>query len=490
MSTELQPILLLTVIAAYFAILLVISRLTSRRSDNDTFFRANRNSHWVLVAVGMIGSSLSGVTFISIPGVVGQGGANMAFSYMQMVFGYLLGYLLIATVLMPIYYKYNLTSIYGYLENRFGPVSYKTGSGFFILSRLVGSAFRLYLVAIVLDRFVVGPLGVPFWFTVFITLLLIWLYTNRGGIKTIIITDVFQTIGMLTAVALTIYYIADAMSIKLYEIPEIIKQSDYSRIFFFDKAWSDANNFFKQFISGALIALVMTGLDQDMMQKNLTCRTLKDAQKNIGVFSVILVLSNLLFLSLGALMYIYAQTNGIAIPEKSDYLYPTLAFQYLPSAVGIIFILGLVAAAYSSADSALTALTTAFCVDFLDLEKKILSEGHNKSIRRIVHISFAILSFILIIVFRQINNDAVINGLFKAAGYTYGPLLGLFAYAVLTDWKIKDRFVWVICLSAPVLSYIIDSNSSSWFGGFTLGYLNLLLNGLLTFLGLWLLKKQ
>ena len=490
MSGGLQPIVLLSVIAAYFIILFVISYLTSRRTDNDTFFRANRNSPWVLVAVGMIGSSLSGVTFISIPGVVGMGGANMAFSYMQMVFGYLLGYLIIATVLMPIYYKHNLTSIYGYLEGRFGSVSYKTGSAFFLLSRLIGSAFRLYLVAIVLDRFVLGPLGIPFWLTVFLTLLLIWLYTNRGGIKTIIITDVFQTIGMLLAVALTIYFIADGMSARLSEIPNIIRESDYSRIFFMDKAWSDPNNFFKQFVSGALIALVMTGLDQDMMQKNLTCRSLGDAQKNMGFFSIILVFSNLLFLSLGALMFIYASKEGIEIPGRSDYLYPTLALEHLPAAVGIIFILGLIAAAYSSADSALTALTTAFCVDFLNLEKRNLEDKTNQNIRKIVHIAFAILSFLVIILFNQINNDAVINGVFKAAGYTYGPLLGLFAFGVLTHWQVRDKYVWLICIFSPVVSYILDTNSSQWFNGFTFGYLNLLLNGFLTFAGLMLLRKK
>jgi Na+/proline symporter len=485
---EFNPTTIAMVIGVYFVFLYVLSWFTSRKSDNDTFFRANKNSPWLLIAIGMIGSSLSGVTFISIPGVVGMGGANQAFSYMQMVFGYMLGYFVIATVLMPIYYRYNLTSIYGYLESRLGVVSYKSAAAFFIISRLLGSALRLYLVAIVLHEFLGKRAGVPFYLTVFLTIAVIWLYTNRGGIKTIVVTDVMQTVAMIAAVVLTIHYISSAMDMSLMDGVNLVLDSDYSRIFFFDQAWADPNNFFKQFLSGALIALVMTGLDQDMMQKNLTCRTLGDAQKNVFVFSIILIISNFIFLTLGALLFLYADANAIAIPSNSDYLYPMIALEYLPEIVGVLFILGLVAAAYSSADSALAALTTSFCVDFLDMEKSSKAQESKVKTRKIVHIAFALLSFIIIIVFQALNNDAVINGLFKIAGYTYGPILGLFAFSILTSWKLKDKWVWVVCLLSPILSYWIDSNSQQWFNGFSFGFLNILLNGWITFMGLWVLK--
>ncbi|MCB0663148.1 MAG: sodium:solute symporter, partial [Saprospiraceae bacterium] len=379
----LSPEVLFSVVVIYFAVLMFISWWTGKKADNADFFIGGRQSNWLLVAIGMIGASLSGVTFISIPGAVGatpefmeqmtgtyKVNPNISFSYMQMVFGYLVGYLVIATVLMPLYYRLNLTSIYGFLEERFGFWSYKTGAAFFQLSRLIGSSFRLYLVAIVLQRFVLSAFGIPFWITVLITLALIWVYTYRGGIKTIVITDTIQTVAMLVAVGLTIYTIGNSLG---YDIPgtfEAVYQSEYSRIFFFDGGWEDPNNFFKQFISGALIALVMTGLDQDMMQKNLSCKSLKDAQKNMLVFSIILVFANLLFLSLGALLYMYASSIGLEVPLQTDQLYPSIALNNLPAITGIVFFIGLIAAAYSSADSALTSLTTSFCVDFLDMEKK------------------------------------------------------------------------------------------------------------------------
>ena len=484
----LSPTAIISIILGYFVILIVISLLTSGKSDNQTFFSANQNSPWLLVAIGMIGASLSGVTFISIPGVVGAGGGNQQFSYMQMVFGYLVGYFVIAAVLMPIYYKYKLTSIYGYLEERLGTTSYKTGAAFFLLSRLVGSAFRMYLVALVFDRFVLGPLGIPFWLTVLISIFLIWVYTFRGGIKTIVVTDVFQTVSMLTALILTIVTILNSLDISIANTFETISNAGLSKLWFFDKGWNDPNNFFKQFISGALIALVMTGLDQDMMQKNLTCRSLKDAQKNMFLFTIILVFANLLFLTLGALMYVYIDHMGITPPEKSDYLFPMLALEHLSPIVGVCFIIGITAANYASADSALTSLTTSFCIDFLNLNKSTKPEEEKTKVRTYVHIGFSVLIFLTIMLFAIINNDAVVNNVFKAAGYTYGPLLGLFAFSILTKRAVLDKWVWLVCILSVVLSYFIDIYSEQLFFGLKLGYLNLALNGFLTFVGLWLIS--
>lgn len=490
MSTQLSPILTLTVIGSYFLFLIIISYFTSKGATNETFFNANKKSPWLLVAIGMIGASLSGVTFISIPGVVGKGAGNMNFSYMQMVLGYLVGYWVIATVLMPLYYRLNLTTIYGYLHERFGIVSYKTGAFYFLLSRVIGASFRLFLVAIVLQTFVMDALGVSFHFTVALTIILIWVYTFRGGIKTIVWTDTIQTVCMLTAVGLTITAIGSALDMNISGLWGELKNAGYSQMFYFEGGWSDPNNFFKQFISGALIAIVMTGLDQDMMQKNLTCKSLGDAQKNIFTFSVILIFANLVFLCLGGLLYVYAAKEGIDIPEKTDLLYPMIALQHLGPAVGVIFVLGLVAAAYSSADSALTALTTSFCIDFMDFERKERTEAEKKSIRLKVHIAFSILLFLVIVIFKALNNDAIINELFTAAGYTYGPLLGLFTFGLFTSRIVHDKYVWVICVAAPVLAYLINRNSDILLGGFQFGFLIVALNGLLTFVGLWFLSKK
>jgi len=482
---QLTPGIILGIIAAYFLLLMVVSYFTSRKdSGNDTFFLANRQSPWLLVAIGMIGASLSGVTFISIPGVVGAGGLNMGFSYMQVVMGYLLGYAVIALVLLPLYYRLNLTSIYTYLEERFGFYSYKTGAGYFLLSRIIGASFRLYLVSIVLQRFVMDALGVPFFVTVMVTIILIWVYTFRGGIKTIVVTDALQTVCMLLAVFFTIVAIGRSMELSLGELWGLVQNSEYSQVFYFEGGWSDPNNFFKQFLSGALLAIVMTGLDQDMMQKNLTCRSLKDAQKNVFTFSVVLIFANIMFLTLGALLYLYAANIGLEIPTPSDQVYPTIALQHLSPGIGILFLLGLIAAAYSSADSALTALTTSFCIDFLDFEKKKLVTDPNelKATRLRVHVAFSIILFLVIIGFYAINNDAVINVLFKVSGYTYGPILALFSFGMFTNRKVKDNLVLPICLLSPLLAYILDANNL--FIGFELGFLVLLLNALLVFLGL------
>ena len=488
MSNALSPTTTLTVIIGYFLFLIVISIITSRGADNQTFFTANKKSPWYLVAFGMIGTSLSGVTFISIPGVVGAGGYNKNLSYMQMVMGYLVGYLVIATVLMPLYYKLNLTTIYGYLRQRFGVVSYKTGAFYFLVSRIVGASFRLFLVAIVLQKFVMDSLGVSFYMTVAITIILIWIYTYRGGIKTIVWTDTIQTACMLSAVVLTIWAIGGSLDLSLSQMWGEISTQGFTKMFYFGDGWSDPNNFYKQFISGALIAIVMTGLDQDMMQKNLTCKSLGDAQKNVFTFSFILIFANLLFLVLGGLLYVYSMKSGIAIPDRTDLMYPEIALNHLGSGIGIIFILGLIAAAYSSADSALTALTTSFCIDFLDFERTERSEEEKKNLRLKVHIAFSVILFIVIASFKLLNNDAIINQLFRAAGYTYGPLLGLFTFGMFTKINLRDRWVWLVCLIAPLLTVFIDLNSVSLLGGFKFGSMLIALNGLLTFIGLWILS--
>ena len=484
MIQQLTPAIILGIIVGYFLLLIAVSYFTGKDAGNDNFFLAGRKSPWFLVAFGMIGASLSGVTFISIPGVVGAGGKNMAFSYMQMVFGYLLGYIVIANVLLPLYYRLNLTSIYGYLEKRFGVYAYKTGAAYFLLSRTIGASFRLFLVAIVLQKFVMDPFGIPFWATVLITILLIWVYTFRGGINTIVWTDTIQTLCMLTAVILTILAIGSALETNLGGMVDMIRQSEYSQMFYFNGGWSDPNNFFKQFISGALITIVMTGLDQDMMQKNLSCKNIWDAQKNMYTFSFVLIFANLLFLALGALLYIYAANVGLEVPASTDQLFPTIALQHLSPAIGIVFILGLTAAAYSSADSALTSLTTSFCVDFLGFEKKEATGEELKRTRFMVHVGFSLLLLLTIIFFKSINNDAVISQLFVAAGYTYGPLLGLFSFGMMTKLRVRDHLVVPVCLAAPIISFFLNKFSAEILAGFEFGFLIIALNGLLTFLGL------
>ena len=471
--------IILLIFIIYFLVLLFISNLTSKKSTFTDFFNANRSSPWYLVAFGMIGTSLSGVTFISVPGEVGSSN----FSYFQVVLGYLVGYYVIAKVLLPLYYKHNLISIYTYLEDRFGFYSYKAGAFFFLLSRTIGASFRLFLVAGVLQIAIFNQLGLPYFFSVLLTILLIWIYTFKGGIKTIVWTDALQTLFMLSAVIITIVIITDKMNISLYESFHMVKNSSYSNIFYFD--WRAGNDFFKQFISGAFIAIVMTGLDQDMMQKNLTCRNLGDAQKNIFWFCVILVIANLLFLFLGALLYLYSESVNFQLPTSTDDLYPLLALNELGFLTSIIFILGIIAAAYSSADSALTSLTTSFCIDFLDIQKR----NNKRRTRLLVHIGFSILLFIVILIFNEINDESVINSIFKAAGYTYGPLLGLFSFGIFTKYKIKDKFVFLVCLISPLISYLINIYSEELLFGYRFGFEILLLNGLLTFLGLYFIKR-
>jgi Na+/proline symporter len=484
MQSLVSPWILFGSIAIYFILLMAIGYLTGKNITDKKFFLAGKTAPWPLVAIGMVGSSISGVTFISIPGVVGIEGKNMAFSYLQLVFGYLAGYMVIIWVLLPIYYKYNLTSIYGYLESRFGSKAQTTGSGFFILSRLIQSAYRLFLVAMVIDTFITGPLNIPFWLTVTLTILLIYVYTFKGGINTIIWTDPLQTIFMVGTIIFTMFSISNAMEKPLVDMVGEVFRTDYSKIFFFDGGWSDPNNFFKQFLAGALITIVMTGLDQDMMQKNLSCKTLPDAQKNMFSYSVIIIFVNLIFLIFGAMLYLYVGAFGIDTPEKSDQLFPMLALQYLPIFVSVAFIVGLTAAAYSSADSALTALTTSFYLDILkpDEQKRTKFKWLN---RRSIHVGFALLLGLCILIFNQITSDAVISSLFEAAGYTYGPLLGLFAFGISTRLAIRPKAILPICLAAPTLSFFLNRYADILFNGFQFGFTIIALNGLLTYFGLW-----
>ena len=475
-----QPLHILLLIVAYFSVLIFISYITGKSADNKTFFKANNSSPWYLVAFGMIGASLSGVTFISVPGWV----EAQSMSYFQMVLGYVVGYAIIGLILLPLYYKLNLTSIYTYLEDRFGRYSYKTGASFFLLSRTIGAAFRLFLVANVLQVILFDAYGIPFWVTVSITILLIWLYTFKGGIKTIVWTDTLQTLFMLIAVGVCIYTISDEMQID--SLFSYVSESKLSKIFFFDDV-SAGNYFWKQFLSGAFIAVVMTGLDQDMMQKNLTCRNLKDAQKNMFWFTIVLVIVNFFFLALGVLLTDYAQKNGI--DAHKDQLFPLIATQgNLGLATALFFLLGLIAAAYSSADSALTSLTTSFSIDILEIDKKEDKKLQEK-IRKKIHIVFSIVLVLIILIFKYfIADESVIANIFKAAGYTYGPLLGLYAFGLFTKLKVKDKMVPFICLLAPVLTFIISYHSLQFFN-FDFGFFVLVLNGFLTFIGLSLFKR-
>ncbi|MCM5663707.1 sodium:solute symporter [Galbibacter mesophilus] len=477
-----KPLYILLIIAAYFGILILVSFLTSKDEEsNDSFFKANRQSPWYVVAFGMIGASLSGVTFISVPGWVEES----KFGYMQVVLGYILGYFIIGSVLLPLYYRLNLTSIYTYLEKRFGNNSYKTGASFFLLSRIIGASFRLFLVANVLQVIIFNQIGVPFWATVTLTIVLIWLYTFKSGIKTIVWTDTLQTLFMLIALGVAIVTVYNDLNIDDTNLVGFISSSELSQIFFFDDIKS-ANYFWKQFISGAFIAVVMTGLDQDMMQKNLTCRTLKDAQKNMFWFTIVLTIVNFIFLCLGLLMTIYAQQNGI--DAHKDDLFAVLAKDYLGVAVFIFFLIGLIAAAYSSADSALTSLTTSFSVDILNIEQ--YEEKQQIKIRKRIHVAFSLLLIFVIIAFKYIiQNESVIAKLFVFTGYTYGPLLGLYSFGLFTKLKANDAYIPLIAILAPVLSYFISYLSKAKFE-FDFGFFVLILNGALTFIGLLLISKK
>ena len=472
-----SSILLVSVIVAYFILLFIISYLTGKNDSNETFFLGNRNSPWYIIAYGMIGTTLSDITFISVPGWV----ETSQFSYLQMVFGFFVGYIVVARVLLPLYYRLELTSIYTYLRDRFGYYSYKTGSSFFLLSRTIGASFRLFLIASVLQFAVFDSWNIPFYITVIITISLIWLYTYRSGMKTIIWTDTLQTTFMLATVFIISYTLIDRLNIEFSGIFDLINKSDYSKVFFFDD-WSDKKYFFKQFFSGVFMAIVMTGLDQDQMQKNLSCKNIKDAQKNMLVFSSILIFVDLIFLCLGALLYIYSDTFSLLIPDNADMLFPSIALNSgLPSYVGILFIVGIIAAAYSSADSALTSLTTSFCVDILEFDKQEPSQ--QVKTRKYIHLLMSIILLCVILFFNMINDQSVIKSLFTVAGYTYGPLLGMYAFGLFTKIKVNDKWVPLVAILSPVFCFIIQLY-------FSFGFELLILNGLITFVGLLIISKK
>ncbi len=473
----------LGIVVGYFALLMLVSWLTSRNSDSLTFFTANRSSPWYLVAYGMLGATLSGVTFISVPAEVG----NSAFSYLQFVFGNLVGYWLVAFLLLPFYYRLKLISIYSFLEERMGTFSHRTASFFFLISKLIGAAFRLYLVAVVLQYAFFSAFGIPFWANVCITVFLIWVYTYRAGIKTIVWTDTLQTTFLVMAVLLTVYtiskfYVADD-SLGVFQR---VYNSDLSQVFFWD--WRSPNFFWKQFVAGIFMTVAINGMDQDLMQKNLTCKSKREAQKNMLVFSFLFVFVVILFMSLGGMLYQYAAHTGIDVANAGDDLYPLLALNHLGSAVAIAFLLGITAASFSSADSALTSMTTAFSIDFLHLDD--LKNTAKMKYRKWIHLGFAALLAVVIVIFHIINDENVVIALFKAAGYTYGPILGLFVFAILFRRKVQDRLVPFIALGAPLLTFIISVFSKQLFNGYEFGFELLILNGLVMLIGLFFISGK
>lgn len=489
-----SPIAILTLIIVYFGLLILISRVVSKKSsDNDTFFKANKNSKWYLVAFGMIGTAISGITFISVPGEVGN--PDLQFKYFQFVIGCAIGFIIVAKVLLPLYYRMNLTSIYGYIEQRLGVVSYKTAATIFLIGRTIGSAFRLYLVIFVLQRYVFDYYNVPFAITVLISLALIFGYTYRGGLKTIIITDTLQTFFLISSVFLTIYFICNSLDYSVIDAFEAVKNSNYSRVFFFDDYFKDTY-FWKQLLGGIFITIATVGLDQDLMQKNLSCKNIAEAQKNMFTFTAVFVLINIFFLSVGALLYLYAAKNSIEVPivnsvQRTDLLFPEIAINHLSVIPTIVFLLGLTAATFATTDSALTALTTSFCVDFLSMDK---SENQNNpntvKTRHWVHVGFSLLMFVVIVIFNAINDRSVVDMVFKIASYTYGPLIGLYSFGLFIKNKtVKDHFVPIICLLAPAICLYLNINSKSLFGNYTIGNELIILNGLLTFIGLVAISK-
>jgi Na+/proline symporter len=493
-----SPSAILIFIVSYFGVLFLISYIVSKKnSGNDAFFKANKNSKWYLVAFGMIGTALSGVTFISVPGLVGAPSGEK-FMYFQFVLGNALGFILVTTVLLPLYYRMNLTSIYGYIEQRMGVFSYKSAATIFLVSRTVSSAFRLYLVIIVLQRFVFNYYNVPFSVTVLISLLLIFSYTYKGGLKTIIITDSLQTFFLVSAVFLTIYFICDSLDLSVIGAFNEVKNSSYSQIFFFDDFLGNKFHFAKQILGGMFVTIAMVGLDQDLMQKNLSCKNIKDAQKNMFTFTGIFIIINIFFLSVGALLYIYADKNGIAIPvdlitgkPRTDLLFPEIALNHLSRIPAIIFLLGLIAATFATTDSALTALTTSFCVDFLGMDRA--ENQHKKSnvkTRHLVHLGFSAMLFGVILIFNAINDKSVVGMIFKVASYTYGPLLGLYAFGLFAKNKmVNDKVVPYICLLSPALTLLISENSTTLFFGYVFDNELIIINALITYLGLYFTSK-
>lgn len=476
-----SPVLVLITIAAYFAILFTISYIAGRKADNAGFFVGNRKSTWYVVAFAMIGSSISGVTFVSVPGMV----ATSNFSYLQMVLGFVAGQFIIAFLLIPLFYKMNLVSIYEYLENRFGLSSYRTGAWFFFISKMLGAAVRLFLVCLTLQLLVFDPLKLPFILNVIATVALVWLYTFRGGVKSLIWTDSLKTFCLVVSVVLCIYYIASDLNLSFTGMVNTVVDSDFSRFFFFDDV-NDKRYFFKQFLAGVFTMIAMTGLDQDMMQRNLSCKNFKDSQKNMITSGISQFFVILLFLMLGVLLYTFTAQNGITNPAKSDELFPMVATgRYFPVIVGVLFIVGLISSAYSAAGSALTALTTSFTVDILGTKGK--SEQEVVTIRKRVHIGMAIVMGIVIFIFNILNNTSVIDAVYILASYTYGPILGLFAFGMLTKKQVRDKYIPLVAILSPILCFILQKNSEVWFNGYAFSYELLIFNAFFTFIGLCLL---
>ena len=493
--------LLFVFVIGYFLLLLGIAWRTSRNSNNESFFIGNRSSNWMLVAFGMIGTSLSGVTFVSVPGTVGDlaSGAPKAFGYMQVIIGNWIGYMVIAFVLLPLYYRLHLTSIYNYLHTRFGLVAYRTGALFFLISRTVGATARLYLVINVLHVFILRDMGIPFWLTTFVILLMILLYTFEGGVKTIVYTDTLQTTFMLLGLVVCIVYILGQLGLSFGGAWRSMESVGYTRIFTTDV--QGKGFFLKQILGGMFIAIAMTGLDQEMMQKNISVSNIRDSKKNVVTFSFVMAFVSFLFLFLGGLLYMYSMHLGAAYQGTKlvfhgnalapDDLFPTVALGYLPQAISIIFIIGLISALFPSADGALTALTSSFCIDLLNLrDRPGFSEARLRRTRLTVHVSFTVLFLLCILIFKWVNKKSIVYTILELAGYTYGPLLGLFAFGIFTRRVLPDTWkITVVCLVAPVLCYFLSQYSAVWLGGFQIGLELLLINGLLTFLGLWGLSR-
>lgn len=478
------PVVVLITIFAYFIVLFSISYAVGRRADSQGFFVGNRRSPWFVVAFAMIGSMISGVTFISVPGMVAASG----FSYLQMVLGFVVGQLLIAYVLVPLFYRMNVVSIYEYLETRFGIASYRTGAWFFFISKMLGAAVRLFLVCVVLQLLVFEPLHLPFVLNVVFTVGLVWLYTFRGGVKSLIWTDTLKTVCLVVSVVLCIYYIARGLHLDLGGLWQTIRGSEMSQMFFFDDV-NDKRYFFKQFLAGVFTVIAMNGLDQDMMQRNLSCRNSRDSQKNMITSGIAQFFVNALFLMLGVLLYVYASAYGIAIPAKSDELFPWIATQgYFPGIVGILFVVGLISSAYSAAGSALTALTTSFTVDILGVKGK--SEEQVSHLRKRVHIGMAVVMGVVIFIFNVLNNTSVIDAVYTLASYTYGPILGLFAFGLSVKAPVRDRYIPLVAIASPILCFILDRHSQEWFGGYSFSYELLILNALFTYIGLLLLIRR
>ena len=479
-----SPTVVLITIFSYFVVLFGISYVVGHRADNQGFFVGNRKSPWYIVAFAMIGSMISGVTFVSVPGMV----AASSFSYLQMVLGFVVGQLLIAYVLVPLFYKMNLVSIYEYLENRFGMSSYRTGAWFFFISKMLGASVRLFLVCIVLQMLVFEPFGLPFVLNVIFTVGLVWLYTFRGGVKSLIWTDTLKTACLVISVILCIYYIATDLHLDFGGLWQTISESDMSQMFFFDDV-DDKRYFFKQFLAGVFTMIATNGLDQDMMQRNLSCKNSKESQKNMITSGIAQFFVVALFLMLGVLLYVYAGKNGIQVPQKSDELFPLIATQgYFPVIVGVLFVIGLISSAYSAAGSALTALTTSFTVDIVGVKGK--SERQVVRLRKRVHVYMALVMGAVIFVFNLLNNTSVIDAVYTLASYTYGPILGLFAFGIFVKKAVKDKYIPVVAIASPILCFVIDRNSQAWFGGYSFSYELLILNALFTFVGLLFLIKK